>query len=129
VSAIGLVTAIGPGTATITATSEGKSATAQVTVSPVPVASVSVSPSSFSLPVGDTRQLSVTLKDASGNTLTGRTVNWSSSATSVATVNSSGRVTAVGAGTATITATSEGKSGTAQVTVTGGGPAPVASVT
>src|SRR5207247_10306416 len=69
--------------------------------------------------------VAATLKDAGGNTLTGRTVVWTSSSTSAATVNSSsGLVTGVAAGTATITATSESKSGSAAITVTassGGG--------
>jgi len=76
--------------------------------------------------VGQTVQLTATLKDANGNILTGRTVTWSSNQTTVATVNATGRVTARAAGSATITATSEGQSGTSSITVT---PVPVASVT
>jgi uncharacterized protein YjdB len=125
VSASGLVTGVAAGTATITATSEGKNGTATVTVNPVPVASVSVSPAASSLVVGQTAQLSVTTKDSAGNVLTGRTITWASSSTTVATVSASGLVTAKAAGSATITATSEGKNGTATVTVT---LAPVASV-
>jgi len=119
VSGTGLVTAAGVGTATITATSEGKSGTASVTVSSVPVAAVTVSPATASLMAGQTVQLTATLKDANGNILTGRPVTWSSNTTGVATVNSTGIVTAKVAGTATITATSEGRSGTSAVTVTG----------
>jgi hypothetical protein len=52
--------------------------------------------------------------------LTGRTVTWATTSSSVATVNGSGLVTAQGAGTATITASSEGKTGSASVSVTGG---------
>jgi uncharacterized protein YjdB len=65
------------------------------------------------------------LKDANGNVLTGRTVTWASSNTGVATVSSSGLATALLVGTATITATSEGKSGSGTITVT---PGPLASV-
>ncbi len=83
-----------------------------------PVASVSVSPSSTGLSVGDTATLQATLKDSTGNVLTGQTVTWSSSASGIATVSGSGLVTGVTAGNATITATSGGVSGTAQVTVT-----------
>jgi uncharacterized protein YjdB len=118
VNASGLVTAAGAGSATITATSEGKSGTASVTVSSIPVASVTVSPTTASLTVGQTVQLTATPKDANGNALTGRPVTWSSNNGSVATVNASGLVTATGAGSATITATSEGKSGTAAISVT-----------
>ena len=122
----GLVTAVAAGAATITATSEGKSGTASVTVTtlpppppppPAPVATVTVSPASASLTVGQSVQLNATLKDASGNVLNGRTVSWASGTSGVATVSGSGLVTGVAAGTATITATSEGKSGTALIVV------------
>jgi len=114
----GLVTATGLGSATITATSEGKNDTAAITVTAVPVASVTVTPATASIVVGATQQLSAVTKDAAGGTLTGRVVTWATNNAAVATVNGSGLVTAIGAGSATITATSEGKSGTAAVSVT-----------
>src|SRR5438094_321159 len=126
VSGRGFATGVTAGPVTITATSEGQSGTATVTVSTVPVASVTVSPSTASVQVGQTVQLTATPKDASGNPLSGRTVSWGSSNTAVATVTASGLVTGKAAGTATITATSEGKSGPSTITVT---PVPVASVT
>jgi uncharacterized protein YjdB len=89
-----------------------------------PVMTVSVSPASVSQPAGTTQQLAATLKDASGNTLTGRSVTWTSSNPAIATVSSGGRETSVTPGTTTITATSEGKSGTATVTVTTSSPPP-----
>src|SRR5204862_355488 len=128
VSGSGLVAGVTAGSATITATSEGKSSTAALTVTTVPVASVAsvaVAPATASLTVGQTVQLTATPKDSAGGTLTGRTVMWSSSNPSVATVSGSGLVTSVVVGTATITATSEGKAGSATVTVT---LVPVASV-
>ena len=125
VSASGVVTAKGAGSARITATSEGQSGTSSITVTTVPVASVSVSPASASVPQGATVQLTATPQDANGTPLTGRTISWVSGTTSVATVDGSGRVTGVTAGSAIITATSEGKSGTSNITVT---VAPVASV-
>ncbi len=132
VTTAGLVKGIGAGSTTINATSEGKTGTAQVVVTattppPTPVASVTVSPPTTALAIGGTATLTATVKQANGATLTGRTVTWSSSAPNVATVSNSGDVTAVAAGNATITATSEGKSGTASVTVSG--PVTVASVT
>jgi uncharacterized protein YjdB len=129
VSASGLVTAVAAGTATITATSETKTGTSAITVSApasVPVASVTVSPSTASLLVGSTAQLSATTRDANNNILTGRIVTWSSSNTGISTVSTSGLVTAVAPGTATITATSETKTGTSAITVSA---TPVASVT
>src|SRR5882724_3669479 len=128
VNGSGLVTGVVTGSTNITATSEGQSGTSTVTVTAIPVASVTVSPAPASVLAGQTVQLTATPKDANGNTLTGRTVTWASSNTSVGTVNGSGLVTGVVAGSTTITATSEGKSGTSAVTVTAA-PVPVASVT
>jgi len=75
--------------------------------------------------VGQTLQLTATLKDASGNVLTGRTVMWASSAWGVAAVSAGGLVTGSASGSATITATSEGVSGTALVSVASGTPGQV----
>ncbi len=102
--------------------------TATVTVAGcvAPVAAVTVSPAAPTVQVGQTAQLTATPQDASGNPLTGRVITWQSSNGAVASVNSSGLVTAVATGAATITATSEGQSGTALVTVSN---VPVASVT
>lgn len=132
VSAAGLVSAIAAGTATITATSEGQSGAASLTVSaapPVAVASVTVSLANSSRNPGQTTQATATTRDANNNILSGRVVTWGSSNTAVATVSSSGVVTAIVAGTAQITATSEGKSGSATFTVDAPPPpAPVASI-
>jgi trimeric autotransporter adhesin len=125
VSQSGEVTGVLPGTAKITATSGGKSASAAVTVTLTPVGTVTVDPSSLALTVGKTGTLTATVRDANGTELANRPVSWSSSDTRIATV-SGGVVTAVAPGSATITATSEGKSGSAAVTV---GAAPVGSVT
>src|SRR5439155_603957 len=129
VNAAGFVTSAAAGSATITAASEGKSGTSAITVTSVPVATASVSPASATLLAGQTDQLTATPKGANGNPLTGRPITWSSSNTSVATVNSSGLVSCVAAGSATITATSEGQSGTSAVTVTGAPPGCAASTT
>ena len=88
-----------------------------VTVTPVPVNAVTVTPAAVSLAVGDTATLSATLTDSSGSALFGRAITWSSSDPTVATVLVTGFVRGITAGTATITATSEGHSGTAVVTV------------
>ena len=125
VSSTGLVTAIAPGTATISASSEGKAGSATINVSPKPVSSVIISPGQASVTVGQTLQLTGQVTDAQGNVLSGRPINYTSGTPAVATVSSSGLVTAVAPGATTITATSEGKSGTATITVT---PIPVASV-
>ncbi len=118
VSASGVVTTLAAGTVTITATSEGKSDGVVLTVTPVPVETVEASVPSTSLTVAATAQITTVLKDAGGNVLTGRTITYGSSDTNVATVSASGLITAVAAGTATITVTSEGKSTTLSITVT-----------
>ena len=67
--------------------------------------------------MGETRQLSATVKDQNGNAMTGVSVSWSTSDPSVATVSSAGLVTATANGMATITGTSGSASATASVTV------------
>lgn len=133
VSAAGVITAVSPGTANITATSEGQVGTAVITVSRPPVATFVISPAPPSLLVGvvDSANLRVATftaapKDAAGHQLAGRTITWSSGSSSVATVNASGTVTALSAGTASINASSEGQTGSVTVTVTR---PPVATVT
>src|SRR4051812_30066058 len=75
---------------------------------PPAVARVMVSPDSTTVEPGKTVQLTARVEDASGNPVSDRTVDWISYDASVATVNG-GVVTGVGAGTATITATIDGK--------------------
>src|SRR5436309_775715 len=120
VNGSGLVSGVAAGgPVTLTATSEGQSGTASVTVTLAPVAAVTVTPSSGTVAIGQTVQLTATPRDASGNPLTGRAISWQSSNSAIASVNGSGLVSGVAAGgPVTITATSEGQSGTAAVTVT-----------
>lgn len=117
VSASGVVTGVSDGTTTVTVTSEGKSAAATVTVR-TPVAAVVVTAPSTQLTVGGTpTQFSAVARDANGATLAGRAITWGTSSTAIATVSQTGLVTAVAAGNATITATSEGINGTSAITV------------
>ncbi len=88
------------------------------------VATVTVTPPSSTIAPDATVQLQAVIQDADGATLADREITWSSSENAVATVSSAGLVTGVAGGSATITATSEGKSGTAGVLVQ----IPVASV-
>jgi uncharacterized protein YjdB len=117
VSPNGTVTAVAPGTAVITAACEGKTGTATVTVAAIPVASITVAPTSANLTLGGAQQITATPRDAQGNVLSGRVVTWQSGNANVATVTQAGLITAVGVGTTTVTATSEGKVGTVTVTV------------
>ncbi len=80
---------------------------------PVPVSGISVSPTTMNLEVGETGSITATVSPANA---ANKTVTWTSNDTSIATV-SGGTVTAVGAGTATITAKAGGKTATCIVTV------------
>jgi Bacterial surface proteins containing Ig-like domains len=120
VTEMGSVTALKPGTAKVIATTDKVADTAIVTVSPAAISSLSVSPNTTALGSGETQQLTAHAKDAEGNELTGRTVGWASSDEDVATVSTSGLVTAVKVGSATITATSEGVHATATIRVAAG---------
>ncbi|SMD32771.1 Por secretion system C-terminal sorting domain-containing protein [Reichenbachiella faecimaris] len=88
----------------------------------VNVTGVGVSPTSVSLGIGNTQQLTATISPANA---TNQNVTWGSNNSSIATVNGAGLVTAVSAGTATITVTSVdgGYTANSTVTVTGGGSA------
>ncbi len=123
VSSTGVVTAVAPGSAIIVATVSGLSGSTRITVAAepivivVPVASIAVSPPTLALAVGQSSQLTATLRDAAGTALGGRIVTWTSSNRAIADVSSSGVVSAVSGGTAQITATSEGRSASAVVSV------------
>ncbi|MBI2408119.1 MAG: Ig-like domain-containing protein [Gemmatimonadetes bacterium] len=120
VSSAGLVTALQPGSTSVTATIEGRSGSATITVTAVPVAAVSVTAAATTVAVRTIAQATAVMKDASGNVLAGRSATWTSSDSTVVRVESSGSFVAVGAGTAQLTATSEGKSGVASITVQAG---------
>lgn len=119
----GLVTGVGAGAATITASRDGLSARATLTVNAATLTSITVTPAAVSLPVGATQALVATGRFSDGSTQDLTTqVGWSSSDVAVTTVSNAagdeGVARAVGAGSATLTATLTGVSGTAQVTVT-----------
>lgn len=80
----------------------------------IKVTSVAVSPTSLNLEVGQTGTLTATVKP---DNATNKTVTWTTSNDKVATVDNNGVVTAVGKGTATITAAADGKTATCTVTV------------
>ena len=81
----------------------------------IAVESVTVSPKTAEVMTRNTTQLTATVSPANA---TDKKVTWTSSNTSVATVDSNGRVRGVSVGTATITASAGGKSDTCVVTVT-----------
>ena len=99
----GKVTAVGAGSATITATTNyWTTATCQVTVNPMLATSISLNQTSMYLPIGSSQNLTATVLPASASD---KTVTWTSSEESVATVDANGHVTGVATGLATITAT------------------------
>lgn len=128
VSSTGSVTAVKAGSATITVktTDGGKTATCAVTVNAkvFPVTGVTLDAKTKELVEGDSFTLKATVAP---DNATDKSVTWTSSAPEVATVDANGKVTAVKAGSATITVTTTdgGKTATCTVTVK----AHVASVT
>ena len=98
---------------------DGESPAAPPTPEPARPTTVTVSPATHELTaLGTTVQLSAEVRDQNARVMAGATVTWTSSASSVATVDASGLVTGVSAGTATITASTGSASGSAVVTVT-----------
>ena len=129
ISASGLARGVSAGSTTITASVDGKSGTATLTVTepppPPPVVDrVTVSPSSPSIEKGETQQFTASAYDSDNEIISGKTFNWSSSNTLVATISASGLATGVGAGSTTIKASVDGKSGTTTLTVTEPPPPP-----
>ena len=131
VSTKGVVTAVGAGTATITVTANdgsGIKSTCKVTVNdPAPVTKsvtgITLNKPTAKLTTGQTLTLKATVEPSDA---TDKTITWTTSNKSVATVSTKGVVTAVGAGTATITVTANDGSGTKSTCkVTVSNPAPV----
>lgn len=119
----GKVTAIKAGTTVITATAKddsgiSASCTVQVTVPTVKVTGITLNKTTASVVKGKTVALTATVTP---DTATDKTIKWTTSNKNVATVSTDGVVTAVAAGTATITATAADDSGvkaTCKITVT-----------
>jgi hypothetical protein len=123
VSATGLALGKSLGSATLTASFAGKSSTARLTVTPAVLASITVSPSAPSIAKGTMQQLTATatFTDATTQDITS-TAAWTAAdiapAANVAAVTASGLAIGRNLGSATLTASSGGKSGSATLTVT-----------
>ena len=121
VTPAGRVSALAPGAVRIFAAVEGKVGEAQLTVTEAPVASVTVSPTAIQLEIGQSRMLTAVTKDARGNLLEGREIEWSVDEPTVS-VSASGVIIGKAPGHAIVTASSEGKTFGVAVTVILGAP-------
>ena len=118
----GQVRGLAAGSTEIVAAVDGRRATATVTVTAEAVASVALSPGTVDLQTGQSASLSATVLGVRGSVLPGQALVWQSSNAAVATV-ADGVVRGVAPGSATITATAEGRTGQASVTVRATAPA------
>lgn len=120
VSSSGKVTGVKTGKVTITAKAKdgsGKKATCTVEVVPITVKKIALDKTSVSLYPGKTYTLKATVTPTNA---ANKAITWTSSNSAVATVDSNGKIRAIKAGTATITATAKdgsGKKATCKVTV------------
>lgn len=114
----GLATLLTGGTTTIAAAVGSLSDSIVLTVVGAHLNSISITPASATMAIATEQQFSATGAFDDGSTQLLPTVQWSSTAQNVVTVNSSGVATAVAAGTSSITASSGTVTGTASVTVT-----------
>lgn len=120
VDASGVVTGVAAGSASITATLNSVSGSTTVTVTAPSITAISVSPDGLTLPLNVTQQFVATASYSDGSSqdlVTG--VTWSSSATSVATIDNNGLASLLTAGTVTITAQVGSLTDTATITVVG----------
>ena len=119
VTGAGVVNALQTGGVVIFATVSGVAGSANLQVNPVPIGSVTIAPLADTVAQTGQIQLVATVRDSLGNVVTNPQVLWGASDNNtIATVTSSGLVTGVNPGTATITASSGGKSGTNTTVVT-----------
>ena len=126
VSVTGAAVAKAVGSVTISASSGALSGTASIGVTPAVAVAVNVVPATLSLPLGSSSPLQAvaTMSDGSQQTLSS-SVTWQTSQSALATVNAQGVVTAVGKGTAQVSAIYQGLTGNSSITI---GPAALVSI-
>lgn len=113
----GKVITVGVGNTTITATADEKSAECALTVNPVHVTSITLDKSKVDMLVSGELTLTATVLP---DDATYPEVTWTSSNENAATIDQSGKVTAVGVGKAVVTATVDGKTAQCAISVTSG---------
>jgi trimeric autotransporter adhesin len=114
----GLVIGVSPGQVTIAGEADGARGEAAVTVVPEVPDNILVTPSPITLRRGNVRQFSAVPRNSAGTPITGLSLEWRSSNSAIASVSSTGQVTALAVGTAVISATANQITGSATVTVT-----------
>ena len=110
----GRVTAIALGNAVVTAQVGNIKANCAVTVKPIEVTSIILSQTSITLLAGESLNLTATIAP---DNATDKSIVWSSSDSSIATVSKDGKVTAIAVGSTSITAKSGTVSAVCSVTV------------
>ncbi|MDE0072909.1 MAG: Ig-like domain-containing protein [Gammaproteobacteria bacterium] len=114
----GLVTGVAPGHAMVTATAAGVSGSAELMVAAAVPTAITVTPDTVMLAaLGQTVQLSAEVVDQIGRAMADVSVTWSSSDARVVAVDGAGLATAMGRGTATITAAAGDVWGSAEIMV------------
>ena len=114
----GVMTGVGGGQTIITVRAEGKFGQSAIKVH-LPIVSILATPDSFDVPLTTTRAIAVQLVGPGGVAITNRTITWSSSSPNVAVVSTTGLVTPVSLGTATITIRAGFKEANVRVRVVG----------
>lgn len=118
VTPFGLVLGVAPANpVTISATVDGRTGSTTIAIIPAEIAEVVVSPDTVILAPAGSVQLQVSVIDEFGFDATDRTVTWSSFLPDIATVDQTGRVTALALGESTIRATVDGVTGESLIRV------------
>jgi uncharacterized protein YjdB len=125
VTPAGIVTGLALGTARLVATAEGVADTVALAVTRIPVGGVTVTPLQATVYENQQQAFRATVTDSVGTEVTDRTVEWTSSDPSRASVSAAGVARALAAGTVAIGATVEGRAGAAQLVIL---PTPVDSI-
>jgi trimeric autotransporter adhesin len=119
INSSGLAATVAAGSTTITATVGSFTDSTTLTVVAAHLTSISVTPATPSIALGTTQQFTAVGNFDDGSTQWLQSLTWSSSSSSIATVDSTGLTTSVGTGVATITAGAGSVSGTASLTISG----------